>query len=278
MGIKKTLEDNLKGTPLFGFAKGGYHILVKVKHSIIKSYLASIQALLPASYYVQSIPNYIEQTHHKGFFGDEKHYMSNWPEPVKDGTRIITTKYLIDIVNKLPEGDFAELGTYRGAFAHLIFKYMDPKASLYCFDTFEGFASQDVGIELSETGDKVKTGYFSDTSLDQVRDLILQGNESRKDQIRLVKGYFPETFAGLEDKKWRFVLLDADLYEPMKNGMEKFWDNIVDGGVLMIHDYMGSYVGSYKAAEEFFGPRGIVVIPVADRAGSAFVIKQNCNK
>ena len=277
MALKNLLEEKLKGTPLFGISRTVYYILIGIERFVLKIYIQGIQILLPSRYYVQSQPNYV-LAGYKEFRRDERNYDKNWPDTQKDGTRIITTKYLIDIVNKLPEGDFAELGTYKGAFAHLIFKYMDPKADLYCFDTFEGFASKDVGIELSETGDKVKSGYFSDTSLDEVRDLILKGNENRKEQLKLVKGYFPETFTGLENKKWRFVLLDADLYEPMKNGMEKFWDNIVDGGVLMIHDYMGSYVGSFKAAEEFFGPRGIVVIPVADRAGSAFVIKQNCNK
>lgn len=275
MALKSYLEENLKGTSLFGFAKGVYHLLVNIQRTFIKSYLALIESLLPSTYYVQSIPSFIEQTYHKEIIKDERNYSKNWPVPVKDGTRIITTKYLIDIVNKLPEGDFAELGTYKGAFAHLIFKYMDPKADLYCFDTFEGFASKDVSIELNQTGDKVKSGYFSDTSLEQVASHIISGSENRKDKLKLVKGYFPETFTGLENKKWRFVLLDADLYEPMKNGMELFWDNIVDGGVLMIHDYMGSYVGSYKAAQEFFVPKGIQVIPVADRAGSAFVIKQN---
>jgi hypothetical protein len=61
----------------------------------------------------------------------------------------------------------------------------------------------------------------------------------------------------------------------MKSGMEEFWDNIVDGGVLMMHDYMGTYAGAHQAANEFFGSRGIQVIPVADTSGSAFVIKQN---
>jgi O-methyltransferase len=277
MSFKGYLETTLKETPLFNAAKIGYHLLVGIRRRMIRSYVSFINTLLPLPFRVQSIPSYVIASY-KDFIDDERNYDKNWPDTQKDGTRIITTKYLLDIVNKLPEGHYAELGTYKGAFAHLIFKYMDPKADLYCFDTFEGFASKDVNIELSETGDKVRSGYFSDTSLGQVSDLIIAGSENRKDKLHLIKGYFPDTFTGLENKKWRFVLLDADLYEPMKNGMELFWDNIVDGGVLMIHDYIGSYAGSYKAAEEFFGPRGIVVIPVADRAGSAFVIKQNCIK
>jgi hypothetical protein len=209
------------------------------------------------------------------FKKDALEYNKNCPENQKDGTRIITTKYLLEIVGKLPDGDYAELGTYRGAFARLIFKYMDPKSTLYCFDTFEGFASQDVNIEINKTGDKPKAGFFSDTSEEGVSKLILGGNENRRDKLKLVKGYFPDTFKGYENKKWRFVLLDADLYQPMKSGMEEFWDNIVDGGVLMMHDYMGTYAGAHQASEEFFAAKGIQVIPVADTSGSAFVIKQN---
>jgi hypothetical protein len=274
MGLKNYLEVSLKNTFLFGFARSAYHFLVKVERKAYKLYTGFLESLLPAGYYVQRTPDYVNAAY-PDFMSDARTYNSNCPENQKDGTRIITVKYLLEIVNKLPEGDYAELGTYRGAFAHLIFKYMDPRSSLYCFDTFEGFASQDVNIEMNKTGDQVRSGFFSDTSMEGVANTILGGAENRRDKLKLVKGYFPDTFAGYENKKWRFVLLDADLYQPQKSGMEKFWDNIVDGGVLMMHDYMGTYAGAHQASNEFFAARGIQVIPVADTSGSAFVIKQN---
>src|SRR5207247_2367102 len=109
--------------------------------------------------------------------------------------------------------------------------------------------------EIKESGVSMRSGFFSDTNVEKVFNYISNGQ--KPDKLHMVKGYFPETFRGHEKIKWRFVLLDADLYNPMKAGAECFWENIVDGGVLLIHDYTGGYSGTKKAIDEFFEPLGI---------------------
>jgi O-methyltransferase len=91
---------------------------------------------------------------------------------------------------------------------------MATDARLYCFDTFEGFDHRDVRTEAATSGVQARLGPFSDTSIELAVRNITDGMPS--DQLVIRRGFFPETFGGLEAQKWRFVLLDADLYQPIK--------------------------------------------------------------
>jgi O-methyltransferase len=144
-------------------------------------------------------------------------------------------------------------------------------ASLYCFDTFTGFPEISVPKELGTTGHAVSVGTFSDTSQAKVEHAI--AGRTSPPCLVLRVGEFPATFAGLEDRQWRFVLLDADLYAPIKAGLEMFWPRLVPGGFILCHDYLFGYPGVRKAADEFFDPLGIVPVPGPDRVGTAVVGK-----
>jgi O-methyltransferase len=143
--------------------------------------------------------------------------------------------------------------------------------SLYCFDTFTGFPEISVQKELGTTGHAVSVGTFSDTSQAKVEHAI--AGRTSPPCLVLRVGEFPATFAGLEDRQWRFVLLDADLYAPIKAGLEMFWPRLVPGGFILCHDYLFGYPGVRKAADEFFDPLGIVPVPWPDRVGTAVVGK-----
>lgn len=248
-----------------------YNFFHKIFIFLTEGYLRIIEWILPRGFFVESVPDYVA-IHYKEYKSDVMNYHRRQGILYRDYTRLINSKYILDIISKLPEGDYAELGTYRGKFARFIYKYKNPEAHLYCFDTFEGFHKKDVEIEKDRVNLHVKEGFFSNTSLDVVRENIVDGVK-RQDQLTLVKGYFPETFKGYENKKWRFVLLDADLYEPMKEGVKLFWPAIVSGGVMMIHDYYGGYTGTQKAIDEYFLPKGIRPVPLGDKAGTAIVFK-----
>src|SRR5262249_1102426 len=80
-------------------------------------------------------------------------------------------------------GDVAELGVYKGNTAVLLAELARKLGSTaYLFDTFEGFAPNDLsGIDAD------KQFEFGDFSLEDVRSNI--GN----DNVRYVKGYFPDS-------------------------------------------------------------------------------------
>lgn len=274
MGQFKTYVENRlnKNSVAYRSSRLIYRLIKRIQDNLMRFYIGLCEFFIPASFYIQSTPNSILKNYYSSFRRDSKIYSSKSNQITRDGVRLISAKLLLDLVYNLEEGDYAELGTYQGNFAKLIFKNKNPDSSLYCFDTFEGFLEKDVNIELSETKLKTKSGHFSDTSFDLVTRNIT-GNTVENDKLKLIKGYFPNTFDGMENKKWRFVQLDADLYEPMKEGAKAFWPNIVKGGVLLIHDYNGPYVGTKKAIDEYFKPLGIVPIPLPDKVGSAVIIK-----
>ncbi len=231
--------------------------------------LAVSEFFLPKEYYVQMRPVYASS----GWEREHKTYsrLHDWPH-LRDGNRVLQAHLLLRQVHNLPEGDYAELGTYRGNYGRLIYSRMVPGARFYCFDTFEGFDDRDLKPEARASGIAPRESVFADTSLRLVEQNITAG--AAADRLVFRKGFFPDTFSGLEGKRWRFVLPDADLYAPIKAGLEIFWPQMAPGGVILVHDYLSDYFeGAKIAVDEFCGPRGISVTPWPDRVGSAVLIK-----
>lgn len=165
------------------------------------------------------------------------------------------------------EGEVAELGVYKGKFASEINKLF-PNKKLYLFDTFEGFCNEDVNIERRHGYSKAKTGDFSDTSIELVKDKLLH-----KEQAIFIKGYFPKSIKE-ELPNFCFVSLDTDLYKPTYEGLKVFYPKLVKGGVIIIHDYNSTqFPGVKKAVKSFCKENNVFIVPLCDMHGSAVLIK-----
>lgn len=162
------------------------------------------------------------------------------------------------------EGDLAELGVYKGHTATLLAKMARKLGkTAYILDTFSGFHQNDlIGVDSS-----VKTSQFADTSLDEVRTLV------GEDNVKYIKGYFPETACDLPaNGRYCVVHIDCDLYLPITNALEYFYPRLVPGGFLVIHDYSSlHWSGAEKAVDEFFSDKPESIMPVTDSAGSAVI-------
>ena len=170
-------------------------------------------------------------------------------------------------------GNVAECGVNRGEFAYYINKYF-PDKKIYLFDTFEGFADSDLEVErgLGErsflesqfnTGDSFKVA-----SLDIVKKRMLH-----LQQCEFHVGYFPASAEGVEDN-FCFVSLDTDLYQPILAGLEFFFPQMVDGGIILVHDYFSSSLsGVQKAIADFENKAGTRLhkFPIADYCSLAIV-------
>jgi O-methyltransferase len=235
------------------------------------------RAILPRDFFVQSLPNAVVKSGLlEGVLGEARRYNRenerHLKKPFNDVVRVLQLRLLLEEVALLPKGDYAELGTYRGYSARIIFDHIAPATSLHCFDTFEGFAKRDTSAERRSTGYRVVDGAFGDTSLEAVRRYISAEEHASEATLYLHKGWFPDTFAGLEGRWWRFVHLDADLYEPMIRALELFYPRTVTGGVIVCHDYNNKYVGVKKAVDEFVEKtEGAAKVPLCDKGGSVVV-------
>jgi O-methyltransferase len=171
-----------------------------------------------------------------------------------------------EIEKKGLKGNVAELGVYKGKFAKYINQYF-PQRKLYLFDTFEGFDKRDIDQEKARNlvfGDQD----FSDTSLGGVL-----AQMPFPENCIPVKGFFPESADRINDS-FVFVSLDADLYEPLYQGLLFFYPKLVTGGYIFIHDFNNdAYKGARQAVEQFCAEQEINFLAIPDLGGSAVLMK-----
>lgn len=138
-------------------------------------------------------------------------------------------------------GNVAEAGVYRGEFAKLINRYFNNR-TCYLFDTFEGFSEKDLIYE----NPNIKNNHLNNTS----ENLVLS-KMPYPELCIIKKGYFPDTAVDIDDD-FCFVNLDMDLYKPTLEGLRFFYPKMVEGGIILIHDfYSEAYPNIKKAVYDF---------------------------
>ena len=162
-------------------------------------------------------------------------------------------------------GAFAEVGVYQGETARMIHE-MDPERSFHLFDTFEGFAKED--LKLEHASNPNLTTDFSNTTVEQVKKFV-DGNAN----VLFHPGYFPSTAEKLKDERYAFVHLDADLYQPTLTGLQYFYPRLTPGGLILVHDYNHTWSGVTKAVDEFIKTIPEGPVELMDWQGSLLIIK-----
>lgn len=174
------------------------------------------------------------------------------------------------------EGNVAECGVFCGDTAVFINKYW-PNRTLYLFDTFEGFAEKDISNE-SRNFMAFKEGIFKDnpfknngTSEELIK--IVESRMLYPKNIRVCKGYFPQSATNIKDK-FCFVNLDMDLYEAQLEGLRFFWNKMETNGVILLHDYFRCDLPGVRAAVLDFEKemkRILPKIPIGDGCSIAII-------
>ena len=187
----------------------------------------------------------------------------------RDKARLYNLWFQIERLKKNKiSGAFAELGVHQGETARAI-HHMDKDRIFYLFDTFEGFAKEDLAQE-NQTGPRFSSEMFAGTSVDKVQKYI-NGNAN----LRFKSGFFPDTTEGLETEKFALVHLDADLYAPTIEALNFFYYRLNKGGVIIVHDYNHNWEGIPKAINEFIRSIPESLIELSDWQGSAMIIRNS---
>lgn len=170
------------------------------------------------------------------------------------------------------QGQVAECGVNRGEFAYYINKYF-PNRKLYLFDTFEGFTEQDLEIERAIGDNAFLNSKFNEGDSFKVAniDMVKQRMPYLK-QCEFHVGYFPDSAKEVNDE-FCFVNLDTDLYQPILAGLEFFYPQMVENGVILIHDYFNNELpGVRKAIVDYEKKNGrLHKFPIADLCSIAIV-------
>jgi hypothetical protein len=183
--------------------------------------------------------------------------------------RIVWLKSFAKVVyDRKTPGNVAEAGVFRGDFAKEI-NNVFPDKTLYLFDTFEGFPAEDVARETITSNSK--QGYYDFTSEQLVFEKL-----THRGKAVICKGYFPQSALNVvaDNERFCFVNLDLDLYQPTYAGLKFFWDKMLPGGVILIHDYFGIYFPNVKTAvhdfEKWLG-EPLKMMPIGDGLSIAIV-------
>ena len=162
------------------------------------------------------------------------------------------------------EGDTAECGVYRGASSALICSENQQSSfrKIHCvFDSFEGLSEPRAG-----DGDHWHFGDLT-CSLDEVKE-----NLSGFSRVEYYKGWIPDRFEDVESRKFSFVHIDVDLYQPTRDSFEFFYERMSLGGVIVCDDYgFGTCPGATKAIDEFLEFRNEKMLTLS--SGGGFMIK-----
>lgn len=180
-----------------------------------------------------------------------------------DGKRKDRIRHYIQLANHL-DGDFAEVGVYKGGSAEILAKSKGSNKSLYLFDTFEGMPDVNPKVDNHH-----KKNDFNDVSFyDVCVELTPYGN------VFLYKGIFPDDHGDkIKDKKFSLVHIDVDIYKSYSDCLNLFYPLMVDGGIIILDDYhASSCIGAKIATDEFFSDKPEK--PIWQETSQACIIKQ----
>jgi O-methyltransferase len=155
-------------------------------------------------------------------------------------------------------GDIAEIGCANGSTTVFLNKYMDAQniqKKYYAIDTFSGFVAEDIEFEVATRGksDDLYTG-FQINKKKWFEGTMQQNNITRVLSIEAdVNKYNLTTFGPLS-----FILLDVDLYRPIKKVLPDLYQVLSPGGIMVVDDcdFCNSpWDGSGQAYKEFMKER-----------------------
>ncbi len=175
-------------------------------------------------------------------------------------------------------GQIAQCGVYKGGTLIPLGLHVQQQGipkQVFGFDSFEGFDSRDVQSELSvaeATSDRERDlRSFTDASLDKIRATVRSLH--LESTIALVQGFFRDTLPRYGDRKFAFVHLDCDLYQPYADCLEFFYPRLSEGAVVLFDEYNDPpWPGCNKAVDEFLADkpeRPIMVRVTGTKSGTS---------
>ena len=161
---------------------------------------------------------------------------------------------LASVLEKDLEGDIVELGCYVGESSKYIRKTLDvynSNKSLTLYDSFEGLPP------LSKYEENTGWKPFTLKTSEGVLIENFQNNNLKVPKI--VKGWFKDIKDEDLPEKICFAFLDGDFYDSIYDSLEKIYDRVVDGGIIMFHDFRrNDSPGVDAAIRDFFEKKGIL--------------------
>jgi len=149
----------------------------------------------------------------------------------------------------VPEGWIVIAGTYKGGDA-MATRIVAPDKELLVIDSFEGLSK----LTNEDDCEKLmKAGSFSNGGVEKYLKGFEEMNLESPDQVEKI-WINEKNIKEIEERKISFLWLDLDLYEPTLACLKHFEPMMVEGGIMMTHDFgFEQTPGVEKACLEFGG-------------------------
>lgn len=158
-------------------------------------------------------------------------------------------------------GDFVELGCYEGDTSLLLAELLRDANSgredakrLWIYDSFEGLPAK-TDADFSVAGEAFQAGVLAVSK----REVKLRFLRAGLPVPVITKGWFADLTRSDLPREIAFAFLDGDLYESIRDSLKLVENKMVDGGIIIIHDYNNPELpGVTKAVEEWLKGRKLI--------------------
>ena len=137
----------------------------------------------------------------------------------------------------------------------------------FCIDTFSGFTSANISVERNQRGKHHNyESTFKNNNVEWFRE-ALRGRHIA--DIKVIEGDICTLDPELLPQSVAFCLLDVDLYQPVKIGLERIYPRLSPGGMIVVDDCWSkpthlwvdgvsdAYDGAMQAYQEFTQEHGL---------------------
>lgn len=175
-----------------------------------------------------------------------------------------TVQQLMRLIDAVP-GDTAECGAFEGAGSYLICRANAASPQFkrvhHVFDSFEGLSAPAT----------IDGAYWAKGDMARGEDVVRR-NLAEFDAYELHKGWIPERFVDVKEKRFAFVHIDVDLYQPTLDSLSFFYERMNPGGIILCDDYgFTTCLGATKAVNDQLSDKPEKMIALPD--GGGFLIK-----
>lgn len=141
----------------------------------------------------------------------------------------------------LDGGSIVECGTWRGGMSAGMIEVAGLHRNYHFFDSFEGLppAGEHDGEKAKEfQRNRSSPAYYNNctASLEEFEQTI-SVTGCPETNIGIHKGFFDSTLPKFSCPPIAVLRLDADWYDSTMMCLEKFWDNVLPNGLILIDDY-----------------------------------------
>jgi hypothetical protein len=156
-------------------------------------------------------------------------------------------------------GEIVEFGVFKGNSFFRWIKFRElleqtQSRKVIGFDIFGDFPQAKFEEDKNKRDAFVaETNGGKSISYEEINELL--DNQGLNKNVDIIKGDILKTLDEYLEKnphlKISLLHIDVDLYEPTKHILEKLYDRVTKGGVIILDDY-GAFAGTNKAVDDFF--------------------------